>query len=320
MRNPKRFFRHWQNILGLFIVAIYIGLALAAPILAPVDSSEKNPALINVPNAKGGLPIPPNPQAPLGTIPLTTSYHVNVYYNMIWGTRSALLYGVLVACLTALLGILIGSLSAYLGGFLNSLVMRLTDSLLAIPLVVGVVMIQQLIFSIINASGPRYQEVNGAFEIQKLPPYGEFLSKINPLLVAMVLFSWMPYARLINVLILELHEAEFVMAARALGAGSLRILFRHMIPNAITPAVVWAARDVGVLVLLQASFSFIGMGGGSEWGYLLSEGRRWVIGPGGNLMKNWWVFFPATVALVFFGVGWNLLGDGINDLLNPRLL
>jgi peptide/nickel transport system permease protein len=82
--------------------------------------------------------------------------------------------------------------------------------------------------------------------------------------------------------------------------------------------IVLVARDVGGMVLLQATFTFIGLGGNSLWGMLLVRGRDWILGPGGNILTFWWVFMPATLALVLFGVGWNLLGDGLNEVLNPR--
>jgi peptide/nickel transport system permease protein len=264
-------------------------------------------------------PIPPSPAFPLGTLPINRYNHINIFYNIVWGARSALGFGLTVALLTALLGVFIGGISAYAGGWFNTLTMRVTDAFLAIPVVVGVVVINQL-YSILFPQQNVYV-APGFFGVLRTSTslLASLLSHLNPFLVALILFSWMPYARLINSLILTLKDTEYVEASRALGASHSRLLFRHLIPNSITPAVVWAARDIGVVVLLQASFSFIGMGGGSEWGSLLADGRNWVIGPGGNLFYTWWVFFPATLALVFFGIGWNLLGDGLNDLLNPQL-
>ena len=83
------------------------------------------------------------------------------------------------------------------------------------------------------------------------------------------------------------------------------------------PAIVLAARDVGSSVILQATITFIGLGGASPWGALLSLGRNWVIGPGGNLFATWWIFLPPTLAIILFGVGWNLLGDGLAEALDP---
>ena len=85
------------------------------------------------------------------------------------------------------------------------------------------------------------------------------------------------------------------------------------------PALVLAARDIGGVVLLQATFTFIGIGGDSIWGGMLSQGRDWVIGPGGSVLRYWWVFLPPTIAVMLFGIAWNMLGDGLNDALDPQM-
>lgn len=136
-------------------------------------------------------------------------------------------------------------------------------------------------------------------------------------MIAFILFTWMPYARITNAVVKTIKQTEFVEAARTSGAKHARIIFRHLIPNSISPAIVLAARDVGSTVLLQTTFTFIGMGGSSPWGTLLVKGRDWILNPGG-IFTYWWAFLPATLALVLFGIGWNLLGDGLNDALNPR--
>ena len=136
-------------------------------------------------------------------------------------------------------------------------------------------------------------------------------------MIAFILFSWMPYARIMNTLVQKIKQAEYIQAVRALGAGHPRIIFRHLIPNAIPPVIVLAARDVGAMVLLQAIFTFIGFGGNSPWGMVLVKGRDWIVTAGG-IFTYWWVFLPVTLALILFGIGWNLLGDGLNDALNPH--
>jgi peptide/nickel transport system permease protein len=143
------------------------------------------------------------------------------------------------------------------------------------------------------------------------------LINLDPLTISLILFSWMPYARLVNTLVIELKQTDFVMAARSVGVKPARILFRHILPNAITPAFVLAARDVGAVVILQATFTFIGLGGGSVWGSILINGRNWIIGPGGDVLEYWWVYIPATLAVILFGIAWNLFGDGLAELLDP---
>jgi hypothetical protein len=145
-----------------------------------------------------------------------------------------------------------------------------------------------------------------------------FLLKVDPILISLILFSWMPFARIVNTIVITLKNTEFVQAARALGGNSLWIIRRHLLPNSVGPAIVLAARDVGSSVILQATITFIGLGGNSSWGTMLSIGRDWIIGASGKLFTFWWVYLPATLMVLFFGIAWNLLGDGINDVMSPE--
>ena len=323
MRNLRRFLTHWQNWLGLILVGLFVFVAIAAPVLSPED--PKNPGPVKVVGRRVDLqPHPPSQNAPLGTL----SGQVSVFHTLVWGTRSALIFGLAVAVFTAIVGILIGTTSAYFGGFINDLMMRITDAFLSFPIIAGVIVISQLVSITLYNAGIRLYTgglvgivgPSGSYSQlpDNLPRLLVFLFNINPVMVAFILFSWMPYARIMNTVVLRIKQTEYVLAAHALGAGHATIIFRHLIPNAIAPVLVLAARDVGGMVLLQATFTFIGLGGKSLWGDLLARGRDWVIGPGGNILTFWWVFLPATLALVLFGVGWNLIGDGLNEVLNPR--
>jgi peptide/nickel transport system permease protein len=124
--------------------------------------------------------------------------------------------------------------------------------------------------------------------------------------------------RLVNSMVITLKQTDFIQAARALGASSFWIVRKHLIQNATGPAMVLAARDVGGVVLLQATLTFISLGGDSVWGTMLSDGRNWVLGPGGNLLTYWWVFLPPTLAVILFGIAWNIFGDGLSDLYHLR--
>ncbi len=317
MKRTWKFFTRWQNLLGLGIVILFLFTALAAPFLAPQPESEEFSAYRQVEALKGLMPAPPGPEAIWGTVATgMRGVQLDVFYTVVWGTRSALRFGLIVALSTALFGVIIGAFSAFMGGWVNNLVMRITDAFLAFPIIVGVVVFEQLMR--ISERENAFAMTLGSTEVIQPNKLEILLSHINPVMLALILFSWMPYARLVNTLVLRVKQMEFVEAARALGASSSRVILRHLVPNSISPAIVLGARDIGGMVLMQATLTFIGLGGGSEWGELLAVGRRWIIGPGGNPMTYWWVFVPATLALVLFGIGWNLLGDGLNDWLNPR--
>jgi peptide/nickel transport system permease protein len=316
MSGAARFLRKKQNLLAIALIGLFIFAAIAAPLLAPPDNPEKFSPYRNVKELKGRLPSPPGPLARWGTIATgIMGAQLDVFYTVVWGTRSALKFGLTVALLTGLFGVLVGATSAYLGGWTAAVLMRITDAFLAFPLIAGVVIISQLTMVGTGSSIWELRLPAGAVENSWSM---QLLQQINPVMVAFILFLWMPYARLTYTMVLQQKGTEYIAASRSLGAGHMRVLSRHLIPNSISPAIILAARDIGLVVVLQATLTFIGIINDSEWGNLLSIGRRWIIGPGGNPLGYWWTFLPATLALILFGVGWNLLGDGLNDWLNPH--
>lgn len=323
MGGLKRFARlflfRWQNLLGLAIVLSFIGVAIAAPDLAPPDDPAQPASFHDAIVGGRHVPRPPSRELPLGTTP--DGY--DIFYTMVWGTRSVLRFGLVAALTTACLGTLIGALSGYPGGWINGLAMRVTDAFLTFPAIAAVWFFNQIpVVAMVTAiqSSRQWGTVPAELLNYTPTPFERMLlfMGVNAVMLALITFSWMPYARIINVQVARLRQEEYVLAARSVGAGGGRIVFRHLLPNAIAPAIVLVARDIGSMVITAAAFTFIGISGGSEWGILLVMGRNWIIGPGGNVLGTWWVFLPATLALILFGVAWNLLGDGLNDALNPR--
>lgn len=319
----RRFFRNRLNGVGLGLVLMFFVVAALAPQLAPPEDPAHPWPFRNVGRSFGRRPSPPEPGLPLGTTPQIinmpqygfvpdqdASYLWDVYYTLIWGTRSALRFGLVVTLLTATLGLLVGIVSGYVGGATSLIVMRLTDAFLAFPAIAAIWVIQRAFFSNIY---------NPFFDTSTLVGWEAFLygNRIDPLMIALVLFSWMPYARLMNVQVRQARKAEYVQAAESMGATGARIIWRHILPNTISPTVVLAARDVGGMVILASAFIFVGFGGNVAWGTLLVASRDFVIGLGGNPFAYWWTFVPVSLALILFGVGWNLLGDGLNEALNP---
>jgi ABC-type dipeptide/oligopeptide/nickel transport system permease subunit len=303
----RRFLSHWQNGLGLLLVAFYFFLAIAAASIAPPTDPAKPEEYKFVGRITNQILLPPNQQWLLGTGLLDPFGQIDIFYSVVWGSRSALQFGLTTACATAIFGTLIGAISGYLGGFVDSFTMRMTDAFLTIPVIAGVWLIQQVFFP----PYPIYLEP---------PPIRALMEGLglNPVMLGFILFSWMPYARLINANVARLKNVDFILASHSLGASKLRIIFKHVLPNTISPAVVLVARDVGGMVILEAAFTFIGLGLGNVWGQMLVSNRNRIIGVGGNPLMYWWTYLPPTLALIFFGIGWNLLGDGLNDALNPH--
>jgi peptide/nickel transport system permease protein len=298
-----RFFRSRQVLAGVLIVGFFVVVAILAPQLAPPDDPANPSGTRVVGKYYDYLPRPPSEEALLGTAP----GQFDIYYSLVWGTRSALAFGLTVAVSTAVFGTLLGAFAGYAGGAFQGLVMRVTDAFLAFPVIAGVWLIQQVIMP--------------ATPFGDLNPIQQafFDLGLDPVLLTLIVFSWMPYARITSANVVQLKQTEYVEAARSIGARRRRIIGRHLLPNALSPVLVLGARDVGAMVILATAFTFIGLGASTEWGHMLVISRDYIIGLGGNPLTYWWAFVPTTLALIFFGVGWNLLGDGLNTVLDPRI-
>jgi len=294
MRTLRRFLAFPSNWLALALILVLALVALGAEQISPPRPED----LL----ARPGRPGEPSPEHILGT----SAIGRDIFRPLIWGTRDAFRFGLMVTGLTALAGVTIGAVAGYAGGAVNAVLMRVTDAFLAFPAIASVWMFSQVLFQGDLENPAAWQKL--LFDLQ-----------VDPIMLALIAFSWMPYARLTNANVRRLKHEDFVEAARAQGLGHTRTLLRHLLPNAIGPAVVLAARDVGGMVVLAMAFTYIGVGsGGSTWGALLVENRNFIIGTGGNPLRYWWTFVPVTAAIIGFGLGWNLLGDGLNRFMDPR--
>jgi peptide/nickel transport system permease protein len=308
----KRMTARWQSVAAILAILFILLLALLAPLLAPVQEGSGSPYFKIVCDQLHCQPQAPSVGSPLGTI-----MEYDVLHTLIWGMRQALVFGVCTAGLTALIGITLGAIAGFSGGWLDQLIMRICDGFLAFPIIAAVAMFSQVIAYLTPES---YGLSLAAF--QAIPEKFTFLQTLivnsDPVLVALILFSWMPYTRIIHAQVLQIKKTEYIDAARTVGMRRGRILFRHILPNAISPAIVMLTRDIGRMVVLQASLTYIGVSNSSAWATLLTTGKDWIIGPGGNLLTRWWIYLPITLAIVLFGISWNLLGDEVNIWINPR--
>ncbi len=306
----QRVYMNKQNWLALTLIGCFVVVAIIAPLLAP-PADPDNPGLFKVVGTSFKPNEPPHPPDSDSLFGTTTGQR-DVFYTLVWGTRSALRFGLTVTLLTSVVGVLVGAISGYLGGIVNDLTLRVTDAFLAFPPIAAVWLFRRVMFPI---------AFDDPFVVSEPTFWQTFFGALHldPTMLALILFSWMPYTRIINTLVSQVKQSDFVMAARAMGAGNGRILFRHILPNTIAPAIVLATRDIGGVVILESAFTFVGLGGGSgAWGVLLVVGRDYIIGQSGNPLVYWWVFVPVSLVLILFGIGWNLLGDGINLMLNPK--
>lgn len=276
-----------MSLLGCGLISFFLVVALAAPLLAPPPPGARDAYLIP---QEGYSPDPVRPSAK--HVFGTTEQQYDLYYGMVWGTRTAFGVALFVVGSSMAVGILLGGAAGFYGGWIDEALMRFTDIILAFPdLVLAVV--------IVSVTGPSLLHV----------------------MYSVAAVSWPSYARLLRGDVLSIKERDFVLAARALGASDARILFRHIIPNAIYPLLVVASLSMGRIVITAAALSFLGLGspvGYADWGQLISLSRNWILGSSGNPFAYWHTVFIPGFTIFLFVLGWNLLGDAARDLLDPR--
>jgi peptide/nickel transport system permease protein len=209
----------------------------------------------------------------------------DIFSGIVYGTRVILLVGVTVAVVASGVGILVGALSGYYGGAVDSILMRITELFQVLPTFF-------LALVIVAITGP------GLWK----------------LIFVISMLSWPRTARLVRVQYYAFKEKEFTEAARAIGQNDLLIMFRHILPNALPPAIVMGSLVVAEAILLQAGLSFFGLGDPNvvDWGQMLNNAQRY-------LSRAWWLsVFPGS-AIFLIVMAFNLIGDGLNDALNPRM-
>ena len=314
---PARVERTWRTILksilgrpsllaGILIVLLFVAVAAAAPLIAPPEDPE-NPYIMPQ-FGFGSFPEPPSPEHPLGLM----ARQNDVLYGLVWGTRTALKVGLFVTLGRLLIGAVLGLISGHYGGWLDAALMRITDAFMAFP-VIAAVMVMVALFG---------------RELSAMPSSTMFLvpsRQEQVIILTLVAFGWMSYARLLRGNVLAEREKDYMQAAQSIGAGNRRVIFRHLMPNVTQGLFVLVASDIGAVVVLLTMFTFIGlvrpaMGTmEADWGQMLSVSRDWIVGSPSNAFEYWYTYVPVSVAILLFSIGWNLIGDGMRDVMDPRL-
>jgi peptide/nickel transport system permease protein len=224
---------------------------------------------------------PPGDAHPFGTDELGR----DMFSRVVWGGRITLPAGMTVVVIGSTLGTIIGALAGYIGGYWDELLMRLSELFMAFPTII-------LAMAITAALGP----------------------DIRNAILALVVVWWPSYARLIRALVLDVKSKEYVDGARSIGASGFYILFRTVLPNCISSAVVLATLDIGNAILTFAGLSFLGLGpdpSSPEWGRMVSIGI--------DFFDQWWMWLFPGLAIAILVMAFNFIGDGLRDLLDPRL-
>jgi len=284
------FRRSLLSMIGLILIIILIFIALFAPFIA-----SQHPSYVRVETEQGTKVteerwainfsqslLPPSPKHLFGT----DDYGRDLFSMVIYGSRTSFRICVIVVSISTLIGIILGGIAGYFGGILDEILMRITDVFLAIPYLI-------LAMAIAAALG----------------------RSIDHIMEALIIVWWPTYARIMRGQVISIREQQYVEAARSVGASNTRILFRHIFPNSFAPLLVEITLDLGAVLLVAAGLSFIGLGaspGTAEWGLMISSGRTY-------MFQAWWyVTFPG-LAILLVVLGFNLLGDGLRDVTDPKL-
>jgi peptide/nickel transport system permease protein len=286
----KNLLRNRSAVIGIAIIIFLVVIAILAPALAPYDP---NKPMFGEPGETGSLPRKP-PCIHLLGCPAEEPQHIfgldlnarDLFSRLLYGARTSLVVGIVSVSFAIVVGTTLGLIAGYVGSWTDNAIMRVLDVVLAFPSLL-------LAIAIVTIRGPGLENALLAIAVVSIPQY----------------------ARVTRASVLSIKEEEFVTAERSLGAGPVRIIFQHILPHATTPLIVQGTLGIGGAVLEAAGLAFLGLGAQpptAEWGYMLSEARAYVF------TSPHLVFFPG-IAITLTVLGFNLLGDGLRDALDPRL-
>ena len=275
----QAFFRNKLALLGAVLLVIILGLAIAAPWIAPHDPVKQNLKLTLLPPAwsQGG-----NLSYLLGT----DHFGRDILSRLLYGARVSLPTSIAAASFALLVGVSIGLIAGYFGGMIDTLLTGIVDVFLAFPLIL-------IALSLAAILGPSQRN----------------------LVIVMAITGWMNYARVIRSAVLSIKTKDFIMAAIVVGAKDRRIILRHVLPNIISPTLVMFAYGVSQFIILKSALSFLGLGippPAPTWGRMLYEGRDFLT------IAPWIITFPG-IAIMLTVLSNNFIGDGLRDALDPHL-
>jgi peptide/nickel transport system permease protein len=286
----EQLFEHRLAVISLVIIGIFLGVAIFADVIS------------------WGLGIDPDAQDIMNRYSGWSSEHWlgtdeagrDVFMRLIYGTRISLMVAILVAMSSTVIGVGIGSIAGYFGGVIDSFLMRVTDSLLALPLIPVLI----IMASVDHTKIPLFDMIAP-----------ESISIVKMILVLLV-FSWMVQARLVRGEILALKEQEYILAARTSGMGSLAIILKELLPNVMTPVIVSVTLTIGSSILFEAALSFLGLGiqpPTPSWGNMLNNAQEIIYS------APMLAVIPGLLILVIV-ISFNFLGDGLQDALDPKAI
>ncbi|HUK29294.1 MAG TPA: ABC transporter permease [Candidatus Acidoferrales bacterium] len=277
----RRFKRNKSGLLGSAIVVFFILVALVGPYFTAYPARSYQPLY------EGDAGNPPSFKHPFGV----EVSGIDVFSETIQSTKNDLYVGIAATIITTLIGVAIGALAGYFKGLVSDVLLGVTQMFFVIPVLLLILLFARVFETLI-------------------------FKGLGLTLIVLILsfFGWSSIAFIVRGETLRVKEMEFIQAARSLGAGTNRLLFRHIVPNILSPVIVVATLNIAGFILTEVVVSFLGFGdpNTSTWGLLLNEGFPYV-------RTAWWVSLFPGLAVVFSVLGFNLMGDGLSDALNPRL-
>ncbi|WP_248515911.1 ABC transporter permease [Salinarchaeum laminariae] len=327
--------RTWRNLtvelkrshlakLGVVLILFILLAATFAPLLAPHDPKQTNPGEANLPPlgfsetrtesttvmedgeitiVEEQVQVNAQMEHPLGTD------HVgrDVLSRALFGARTSLIVGIGGTALAAMFGVIVGLVSGFYGGRIDDALMRIADIMLAFPSLV-------LAIALTGLWGQQSESIPDPFHELGLAPDMPAEIVIPSTIIAVVaLVNWVWFARVARGEALSVRNEEYVKAARSVGASDLEILWRHVLPNSLTPILVLGTIQVAAIILLESSLSFLGFSGANlSWGLDIAQGRDY-------LSSSWWIATVPGAAIVIAVVGINLVGDWLRDALDPGI-
>ena len=288
----RRFKRDRAALVSLIFIAFLVVLALSAPLVAKIVGHGPNELFRDMTD-DFGLPKGPNGSFVFGADTAGRDVLVRIAY----GTRVSLFVGIAATAISVTIGVVLGLVAGYRGGIIDTIVSRITDVVLSLPLLL-------IAIGIVTACGSSRE--------------GCLAGTVEPglglVIIVIVTFTWPLTARVVRGAVLSLREREFVEASRSLGAGDLTIMFREILPNVMSVIIVYASLLIPANILFEAYLSFLGLGvpdSTPSWGRMISDAT-------GIFDVAWWLMLFPGIFLLMTVLAFNVLGDGVRDALDPR--
>lgn len=304
----RRFLRHRLAVISTCLLLLIFGASLLAPIITTFPRDE-----IDV--SSSARPAPPGTISQDGRMHILGIDHLgrDLFTRVLFGARVSLTIAFLVVLLSESFGMMIGALAGFYGGWVDMVISRVIEFMLTIPTLPILLIISAILLKR-DVVIPLPGFINKVLTALMLAPERE-AQKVVVLILILVVFGWLGAARLMRGMALTLSKQDFVEALRAAGASDARIIFRHIIPNGLAPILVNASLSLGGVIVLESALSFLGLGVQDPtptWGNMLDFARQY-------MFKHPWLPLVPGIPLVIVSMGFNFIGDGLRDALDPRL-